>query len=325
MFESALDGTSQRKIGLYSRSLQNIELQLQTTSQHFALAESYNRLAGILEVTFVKLMFARGVGGYQLLRDTVPTFLQLVFTESTLWPDPTNFASVSLAHVLGSTNYELSRFILLDALHSMVYGLPQVIEYDTSTPLAPLGVWPCEWVHGCPIQLQFALVDINKHCNSRIQVGPELDWRPIEHRIKSWQPTVQALSGNDSWKTIATMVVQESWRHSLLIYLYMGVCGARSDDERVQASVQQVFQLVSSVDYFPTPSLAAHFLAQYLMAGAFARSEKQRDKAHEKLTGAFQSGVWLIRGADFVPVLDHLWHGAAVNGQPIRWSDYVRS
>lgn len=32
-----------------------------------------------------------------------------------------------------------------------------------------------------------------------------------------------------------------------------------------------------------------------------------------------------MRGVDFVPVLDHLWHGAAVNGRPIKWSDYMRS
>ncbi|KAG8699682.1 hypothetical protein FRC08_005161 [Ceratobasidium sp. 394] len=326
IFESALDGTSQRKMPIYHRSLQNIELRLRSTpDQNLTVAESYNRLAGVLEVAFMKLMFSRGMSAYQLLRDEVPTFLQLVFTDPTLWPDPTNFSSISLARVLASTNYELSRFILLDALHSMALGLPQVIEYDTSTPPLHLGIWPSEWVHGCPIDLQFALVEINKRCNARIRVAPEPDWRPIEDRIKSWKPAVHALSGDDSWKTVATMVVQESWRHTLLIYLYMGVCGVKSDDDRVQASVQQVFQLIGSVDSFQTPSLSIHFLAQYLIAGACARSENQRDIAHKKLASAFHNAVWLIRGSDFVPVLDHLWHGAAANGQPIRWSDYVHS
>ncbi|KAG9082201.1 hypothetical protein FS749_007037 [Ceratobasidium sp. UAMH 11750] len=166
-------------------------------------------------------MFARGTSTYQLLRDTAPTFLQLVFAEPTLWPDPAHFSSLSLAHVLNSTNYELSRFTLLDALHSMAFGLPQVIEYDTSVPPLHRGVWPSEWVHGCPIDLQFALVEINKRCNTRIRVAPEPDWRPIEHRIKYWRPFAQPLPCNDSWKTIATLAVQESWRHTLLIYLYM--------------------------------------------------------------------------------------------------------
>lgn len=34
---------------------------------------------------------------------------------------------------------------------------------------------------------------------------------------------------------------------------------------------------------------------------------------------------WLLRSVEFVPVLDDLWHGAAANGRPIKWSDYVRS
>ncbi|KAG8701403.1 hypothetical protein FRC08_004096 [Ceratobasidium sp. 394] len=244
IFESTWDGTSQRKAGLYNRSLQTIELRIQMTSdQSLTPAESYNRLAGALEIVFVKLMFARGTSTYQLLRNMAPTFLQLVFAEPTLWPDPTNFSSLSLAHVLNSTNYELSRFTLLDALHSMAFGLPQVIEYDTSIPPLHKGVWPSEWVHGCPIELQFALVEINKHCNARIRVAPEPDWRPIEHRIKYWRPFAQHLPCSDSWKTIATLAVQESWRHTLLVYLYMGLCNASSDDDRVQASVRQIFQL----------------------------------------------------------------------------------
>lgn len=35
------------------------------------------------------------------------------------------------------------------------------------------------------------------------------------------------------------------------------------------------------------------------------------------------TGFW--RGSDFVPVLDHLWHGAGAGGRPIRWSDYIAS
>lgn len=38
-----------------------------------------------------------------------------------------------------------------------------------------------------------------------------------------------------------------------------------------------------------------------------------------------ENSLWLFHGADFVPVLDHLWHGAAANGRPIRWSDYMAS
>ncbi|KAG8683572.1 hypothetical protein FRC08_014208 [Ceratobasidium sp. 394] len=186
-------------------------------------------------------------------------------------------------------------------------------------------VHPVEWVYGCPVPLEMALVDINKRCNARNRVVPEPDWRPIEHRIKSWVPTVQAAPSDEAWKSSARLAVHESWRHTLLIYLYMGVCGVKSDDYRVQASVRQVFQLTNSVKGFEKPSIDIHFLAPYLIAGACARSETHRDTARERLAATSHDGLWLLRGSEFVPVLDHLWHGAAANGRPIYWSDYVNS
>ncbi|QRV82611.1 Fungal specific transcription factor domain [Ceratobasidium sp. AG-Ba] len=326
IFEAACTGKSRRNIGLYGQLLQRIEDYLESTPpEDITFTETYNRLAGTLEVTYMKLMFSAGMNTYQLLRNAAPTFLQLAFSQPSLWPDSTNFTSVPLAGILDSSNYELSRFILLDALHSMAYGLPQVVEYDTSTPPIRRGGWPSEWVHGCPLELQFALVEINNRCNAPIRVLPEPDWRPIEDRIKSWKPAGSVLHGDESWKTVAVLIIQESWRHALLVYLYMGICGVSSDDERVEASVQQIFQLIDTASTFSTPSLLIHFLSQYLVAGACARTEKQRDTVYEKLESTADTGIWLFRGCDFIPVLDHLWHGAAANGRPICWSDYVHS
>ncbi|KAG9091061.1 hypothetical protein FRC07_011941 [Ceratobasidium sp. 392] len=207
----------------------------------------------------------------------------------------------------------------------MAYGLPQVIEYDTSTPLFVPDSQPVEWIHGCPTALKMVLVELNKRCNGRNRVTPEPDWRPIEHRIKSWVSTTQVAPSDEAWKVAARLAVHESWRHTLLIYLYVGVCKFRSDDARVQASVRQVFQLINSVKDFEKPSVDIHFLTQYLIAGACARSETQREVAREKLEATSHDGLWVVRGSDFVPVLDHLWHGAAANGRPIYWSDYVHS
>ncbi|QRV82608.1 cytochrome P450 family protein [Ceratobasidium sp. AG-Ba] len=325
MFECVVDGTSRQKLGLYTRWLEGFERQLKSTSdQILSPINSYNRLAGLLDVAYLKIMFANSANTYQILQETAPIFLQIVFMDFTLWLNYADISSLSLAHVLNSTNYELGRFVLLDALYSMAYGLPQVIEYDTSVPPFVSDIQPVEWVHGCPVELIMALVDINKHFNARICYGPHPDWQPVEHRIKSWRSPVHT-PNHEAWKTVAKAAVHESWRHSLLIYLYMAACGVRSDDDRVQSSVRQVFQLIRSVDEFGIPSIDIHFLAQYLIAGVCARSEKQRDTARAKLAATSNDGIWLLRGSDFVPVLDHLWHGAAADGKPIYWSDYVHS
>ncbi|QRW05814.1 Fungal specific transcription factor domain [Ceratobasidium sp. AG-Ba] len=266
IMECSQQDTSGQSSSVYERSLQKVESYLHSTSsQNLGYDELYNRLAGVLEIGCTKLMLSANVSAYQVLQDVAPTFIQLVFTDPTLWLASLDFTSVCVGHILGSTNYELAKFIQLDALHSMVYGLPQVIEYDTSTPPPKAGTWPSEWVHGCPIELQFALIDINKHCNSRTQVLPQLDWCRIEDKIKSWTPRVPAKSGDEAWKAVAMVFIQESWRHALLIYLYMAVCGVRSDDDRVQRSVQQVLQLLSNVHSFPTPPAGTHLVSQYLI------------------------------------------------------------
>ncbi|KAG8744453.1 hypothetical protein FRC10_010123 [Ceratobasidium sp. 414] len=271
IFECIVDGTSRQKLGLYVCQLQGLDQRLRSTPDlHFTPSESYNLLAATLQVSFLKIMFVNGTSTYQILHQTAPIFLQLVFANPSLWLDPTDLTSLSLAHVLASAHYELGRFVLVDALYSMTYGLPQVIEYDTSAPPFMSDVQPVEWVYGCPVVLKMALVDINKRCNARNRVRPEPDWRPIEYRIKSWVPAVYAAPSDETWKSIARLAVHESWRHTLLIYLYMGVCGVKSDDYRVQASVRQVFQLTNSIKGFERPLVDIHFLAQYLIARVLA-------------------------------------------------------
>ncbi|KAG9087004.1 hypothetical protein FS749_003229 [Ceratobasidium sp. UAMH 11750] len=61
------------------------------------------------------------------------------------------------------------------------------------------------------------------------------------------------------------------------------------------------------------------------MAGAYTPSEKQRAIAREQLSVSVKTGTWLLSGSDFIPVLDHLWHGAAAGGRPVTWNDYLHS
>lgn len=45
----------------------------------------------------------------------------------------------------------------------------------------------------------------------------------------------------------------------------------------------------------------------------------------EKVRGSDKQNVWVLRGADFALVLDHLWRGAGADGRPTTWDDYVNS
>jgi hypothetical protein len=58
--------------------------------------------------------------------------------------------------------------------------------------------------------------------------------------------------------------------------------------------------------------------------GACTPLETQRALVRDRLT-SFDDDMWLFRGPDYVPILDHLWHGAAANGRPVKWDDYIHS
>ncbi|QRV96566.1 Fungal specific transcription factor domain [Ceratobasidium sp. AG-Ba] len=154
---------------------------------------------------------------------------------------------------------------------------------------------------------------------------PQVIEHHVERELLDWKPSTRCISGEEGWKAIARLAVRESWRHALLIYLYMSICGVKSDDPRVRSSVKQIFQIIDTVREKPQPITRLHFSTQYLIAGVCTPNEKQRAAAREELSISIKTGTWLLNGSDFVPVLDHLWHGAAADGRAIQWSDYVHS
>ncbi|QRW11358.1 Fungal specific transcription factor domain [Ceratobasidium sp. AG-Ba] len=327
LFDSILSGVplTPAENELIRQAMSRIEeLLYSTPTKYLTPAELQHQLSGSLELALFRLR-AEGTDTYELLRNYAPTFLQLIFSDATLWPSNPQSTAVSLAHVLESNSYEVCHFAMLDLMCAMAYGLPQMMEYDTTTPPVESGVHPAELVHGCPPAMQFILADINKLCSWNL-IGPIANWRTVEQRLLDWQPNLRPPTDEeDSWKGVARLAVQESWRHTLLVYLYMAVCGASSDEPKVATSVRQIFRIMSTVKYEQQPIADAHFFMQYLIGGAFTPNEKHRALARSKLSDGFANKFWLLGVDRFVPVLDHLWHGAAGNGQAIQWSDYLHS
>ncbi|CAE6463414.1 unnamed protein product [Rhizoctonia solani] len=321
--ESMLDGDARHSRLTFKQSVERFENQLQKVkAQRPNPVEVHYVLSGFLEAAFIKMRMSNGSRAYQLLQNAAPIFLELVFSDPSLWPNPNGIPMVCMSKVATSTRFELGHFVFMDVICSMAYGLPQVVQYETATPSLEPEIHPIEWVHCCPQEFLVCLAEMNKYC-AKSYVAP--DWRAIEHRLLSYKTSLVAMDNTESWKPIARLAVVESWRQVLLIYLYMAVCGVSSDDLRVQSAVRQTFQLFKTVKREEPPKVNAHFMVQYLVAGACTRNEKQRALARERLLNAFDNECWVLPGCELVPVLDHLWHGAAANGRPFRWSDYVMS
>jgi hypothetical protein len=125
--------------------------------------------------------------------------------------------------------------------------------------------------------------------------------------------------------------------------LSQGMCGVNSADPRVESCVRQIVQLASTFEpgtpveyHFLLPSLIvrkilllSNLLPNYTLlqtqAGVAARQEKHRALVRSKISKSRGENAWLLRGVEFVPVLDHLWHGAGIGGHPTMWEDYVIS
>ncbi|KAH7338124.1 hypothetical protein B0J17DRAFT_717773 [Rhizoctonia solani] len=203
----------------------------------------------------------------------------------------------------------------------MAFGLPHQVEYDTTIYSRP-NLSPIQWTYGAPIEFQAVLADISA---CRDQSPTARDWRNIEQWLLTWQSLPGEHSFTESWMMIAWYAVQESWRLALLIYLYMAVCDIPSDDPRIQSHVKQILQVVGTVKKQGFSGAHVSFFVQYLMVGISARNEGHRKVARDELLAPTGTKIWSMRAPDFVPVLDHLWHGAAANGRPIKWSDYMHS
>ncbi|CAE6475419.1 unnamed protein product [Rhizoctonia solani] len=282
-----------------------------------------------IHVAVLKTMIDHTSNTYQVLRNMTPIFLQSVFSEPKFWSKDCDPTYIPLSNILGSESPEISYFALIDCTYAMATGLPQQVEYDTTAyalpiipPTQPNAAASHQWSLSSPSVFQLVLADINA-CRDKSPAAR--DWKDIEKQLLTWQSQPAEYEFTKPWMKLAWYAVQESWRLALLVYLYMAVCGASSDDLRIQPYVDQILQVVGTIKKRDSSDVKLSLFVQYLMVGICARSETHRKIARDKLSAPNESRLWLLRVSDFVPVLDHLWYGAAAAGRSVYWTDYMRS
>ncbi|CAE6447350.1 unnamed protein product [Rhizoctonia solani] len=311
------------QIQLHNLWIQHVESTLKRELSHDTTSgETRERRSDWVHISLLKTMVMRSASTYQLLRSITPTFLQVVYSDPALWPRDCNPACVPLSSILCSEAHELAYFAFIDITCSTALGLPQQLEYDTTIRPESKSSSVHQWAQGSPTEFLLVLADINA---CRDESPNARDWREIEHWLLEWQSRPGEHTFTESWMTIAWYAVQESWRLALLSYLYLAVCNIPSDDPRIQSCMRQMLQVVGTVKKRKSSGTEVSFLVQYLIAGICAQSEKHRRMVRNVLGEDKVTKFWIMRGSDFVPVLDYLWHGAAAGGRPVKWSDYMRS
>ncbi|CAE6439300.1 unnamed protein product [Rhizoctonia solani] len=285
--------------------------------------EVEDKLNGLLHLIIIQLMVFGTPAGYTTLsRLALPSVLRLLSEIPGLWTEqePNGLVSISLPAILTHGHNGIHRFIVQDIIYSLILGLPTLAEYDsTGLPVVPGITIPADRFHdvqGVPAEMVIIIAEVHSWRARKKKV----DWRALEMKAWAWNPRDTEFEQSD--QMIYRNAVQEAWRHTALIYIYMGMCGASSHDPRVQHSVKQIVKLMEVVG---DTDLDVHFSAPSIVAGIAARYERQRTLIFQKLNSFVGVRLWILRGRDFAQVLVDLWHGRAIGGAAIMWDDYVQA
>ncbi|KAG8679356.1 hypothetical protein FRC11_003833, partial [Ceratobasidium sp. 423] len=271
-----------------------------------------------LDLALYAFMVSDSAAGYSAFKKITPLWYQFAAEFPPIW---SGAPTVSLAYAISVPRYELSKFVFWDIICALTFGIPSILKYDTTYRSMDTRQVMLEWVYGCPLPFIILLAKINAWRGTEASPTPR-DWQEVETHLKQWSPKSTYVD-KDSCKAIARFAIQESWRQAIYIYLYMGMCGADSADPRVEAPVRQIVRLSRTIE--DTSPLGLHLFVPCLIAGAAARAEHHRNALRARIHASREANSWILRGADFVPVLDHLWHGAAREGRPVKWDNYVQS
>ncbi|KDN42565.1 hypothetical protein RSAG8_06708, partial [Rhizoctonia solani AG-8 WAC10335] len=75
----------------------------------------------------------------------------------------------------------------------------------------------------------------------------------------------------------------------------------------------------------PDLTTRSHYFIPSLIASICTPSEKHRAELRNAFVKVEKGLPWLFRCMDYRAVVDHLWHGAAAGGKPVKWEDYIES
>lgn len=324
IIQALLDNTNRHS---YVGWINDYHLQISGTeliTTEVDVTDLADRLSAHHDLAFYAFMLLGSQAGYSLLRKCVPLFLQLAARTPQVW---TQESTISISHVLNPTRHEIARLVLSDTILAMVFGTAPLLKYDTTIHEDELENRTdgfLERVYSCPVVILVLLARINSARVARLmdQRSPNPgDIQAVESLIKYWDPMIDYT--DNPAELVARLAIQECWRQAALVYLYMGTCEADSADERIRRLVSQVAQLASTIE--AGSPFDAHLSVPCLIAGVAARKESHRAIFRGKILASQNIDARLLSGADFVLVLDHLWHGAAAGGNPVTWEDYVDS
>ncbi|KAG8793567.1 hypothetical protein FRC12_002362 [Ceratobasidium sp. 428] len=162
MFQLLLNRGNQASVSQYLPWIERLDQLCITLDHDNTLDDLVHRLTGGLELAYLNYAMSNVNSGYSLVRRLAPTFMQIAFADPTLWPRQASANGISLAHTLASPQLELGRYVFMEAVSGFMFGIPPLVEYETSyPPIRTQETHMLEWVHGRVLDFVIGVVKMN--------------------------------------------------------------------------------------------------------------------------------------------------------------------
>ncbi|GAB1518996.1 hypothetical protein RhiTH_002061 [Rhizoctonia solani] len=233
---------------------------------------------------------------------------------------------INLPSKLIVPNADLRQYSSMDVMTSLGTGCPMSFQYDVtySDPvLGASGVFDAadalglQWMYGCP---EFFIILLARMHNIRDDATRRIDVQEvgeIEQSIRGWQPRYPL--SQDPHLAVARLAVQECWRQTLLIYLYMGICKTTSDDPRVQDAHRSFMKLIKTVQPRRIPDL--FLLLPFFVVSVASCHTADRNKIYGRMRNIRECRTSGTAGSDLVDMVVDIWRRADSENRPALWVD----
>ncbi|KAB5592718.1 hypothetical protein CTheo_3861 [Ceratobasidium theobromae] len=320
--EKGLSIISSLRAGVYN-DLSLFKAHPPSRVREMDMQEALEVLTNILEVISIHFYASPLPALLALMQAAAPVFRRAC-------PEPPE-RLVNLPSILWNPELQRRYFAVIDIGLSITTNRPMLFRYDVTYPpeICDTLVNPkesentgMEWMYGIPDQfvVLFAWMNALREDFYGRNVDPELV-RQVEERARNAKVGQNLCSPDTSpVLRIRRMVVQESWRQVVYIFLYMNLCGANAKDPRVNKAFAMFMRLVRETK--PARNPDAFLFIPMLVAGVAACKQHDRDTLRRRMLGVRECSIPGIVGNDGVRVLMDIWAQTDAEGRVAVWSDF---
>ncbi|CAE6413799.1 unnamed protein product [Rhizoctonia solani] len=282
-------------------------------SQHgeLEIRETVMMLENVVDTTMVFAIAGSADPRLELMREAAPLFHWAC-------PDSPSRQIHLQTLFLQPTGY-IRDYVAMDIFWSVLSSRPMIIQYDTTIdPELGLSVMNLsddtgiQWTRGIPDQVTLVFARINALRGTSIwDLG---FFTELETTLRDFVPIATVASEPNL--VIGKTAVQECWRQTAYIYLYMGLCGVSADDPRVIQARSNFFTIVNSVKPGRVPD--TFIMLCFAIAGVAAHDEVDRGIIRYRMLGV---ETLSYRRDCALAMLEKLWKMVDTESRPAMWAD----